>query len=236
MEQQPQPHQQSAQSPPQSRPQQGQSHPPSAQSRPQSAQTHSPSAQTHSPSAQTHSPSAQSPQQSAQSHPQSAQQTQEQLSEDFRHIVRIANTDLEGKKTLHMGLCKIKGINFMFSNLVCRLSGVDKLKRVGDLTDKDVAAIHAVLENPFSKGAPSWMFNRRKDMETGEDKHLLSSDLAFAKDNDLKLLKKMRSYRGVRHMLGQPSRGQRTKSHFRKNKGKVSLGVKKRPDAKSGKT
>ncbi len=83
-------------------------------------------------------------------------------------------------------------------------------------------------------GTPVWMLNRRKDLELGEDRHLITSDLTFTQDNDIKMLKKIRSYKGVRHILGQPVRGQRTKSNFRKNKGKVHLGVKVRAGAKAG--
>ena len=76
-------------------------------------------------------------------------------------------------------------------------------------------------------GIPAWLFNRRKDAETGKDKHLLAADLTFQKDNDIKLLQKMKSYRGSRHQAKRPARGQRTRSNFRKNKGKVT-GVKKK--------
>jgi small subunit ribosomal protein S13 len=78
------------------------------------------------------------------------------------------------------------------------------------------------------------MLNRRKDMETGEDRHLTTADLKFFNDNDIKMMKKMRSYKGIRHMEGLPVRGQKTKSKFRKNKGKV-MGVKRRAGAKTGK-
>ena len=47
-------------------------------------------------------------------------------------------------------------------------------------------------------------------------------------DSDLKEMKKMKSYRGVRHMSRLPSRGQRTKSNFRRNKGKAIAGLKKK--------
>ena len=68
------------------------------------------------------------------------------------------------------------------------------------------------------------MLNRRNDPEDGSDKHLLSSDLKFTVENDIKMMKKIKCYKGVRHSLGQPVRGQRTKSNFRRNKGKV-MGV-----------
>ena len=75
------------------------------------------------------------------------------------------------------------------------------------------------------------MLNRRKDIETGEDKHLLGSDLKLRKEFDLKRMKNIRSYKGVRHALGLPVRGQSTRSHFHKGK---SLGVKKPKKTKKG--
>tara|TARA_Y100000310_G_scaffold309173_1_gene353043 strand:+ start:281 stop:829 length:549 start_codon:yes stop_codon:yes gene_type:complete len=154
--------------------------------------------------------------------------------EEFRHLVRVAQTDLDGNLSLHMGLRKIKGVAALFSNMICSLAKVSRMKKVGDLNDADVAAIDKVLKDPKAAGAPSWTFNRRKDMDTGEDMHLITNDLLFVKDNDIKALKKMKSYRGVRHMQGKPVRGQKTKSNFRKNKGKVSLGVRKKAGAKAG--
>ena len=153
---------------------------------------------------------------------------------DFKHIVRIADTDLKGEKAIGSALRYIKGVNFMFSNLICNLSKVDKRKRAGDLDGEEIKRINEIIENPLKFNTPIWMLNRRKDFETGEDKHLVSADLTFMKDNDIKIMKKIKSYRGVRHMIGQPVRGQKTKSNFRENKGKVHLGVKKKPGAKAG--
>ena len=153
---------------------------------------------------------------------------------DFRHFVRIANTDLNGAKPILSSLRQIKGISFMFSNLICHLAEVERKKRTGDLEEDEVKRINDVISNPLKFKAPPWMLNRRKDFETGEDKHLISSDLAFTKDNDIKIMKKIKCYKGVRHILNQPVRGQKTKSNFRENKGKVHLGVKKKAGAKSG--
>ena len=47
-------------------------------------------------------------------------------------------------------------------------------------------------------------------------------------------MKKVKSYKGVRHSAGLTVRGQKTKSNFRRNKGKLSLGVKKKQGAKAG--
>lgn len=141
--------------------------------------------------------------------------------EGFNHLVRIVNTDIDGNKSTIMGLQRIKGIGFMFSNMVCNAAGVDKLLKVGYLKEDQIKKIEDVVKNPSKYGTPSWMLNRRKDPEDGADKHLLTTDLTFTKDNDIKLMKKIKSWKGFRHSLGQPVRGQRTRSNFRKNKGKV---------------
>lgn len=115
----------------------------------------------------------------------------------------------------------------MFANAVLSVSGVPKDKKAGILTDKEVEQLNDVLKNPSKYKIPEWMLNRREDYETGENAHILSADLDFTKDNDIKRLKKTKSNRGMRHAWGLPLRGQRTKSNFRRSKGKVT-GVKKK--------
>ena len=153
---------------------------------------------------------------------------------DFKHLVRIANTDLDGNKIIGYALRNIKGIGFQFASMVCSLAGINKVKKVGNLSDDEIKKLDEIITDPGKAGAPIWMFNRRKDYEDNSDKHLLSVDLTFTKDNDLKRLKKIKCYRGMRHAFGLPVRGQRTKSNFRKSKGKVT-GVKRKTGIKSGK-
>ncbi|HIH38935.1 30S ribosomal protein S13 [Candidatus Woesearchaeota archaeon] len=143
--------------------------------------------------------------------------------DNYRHIVRIANTDLVGTKHILYGMMKIPGVKLMYANAVLGIAGIDKTKKVGLLTDEDVKKIESALHSP--EKMPTWLKNRRFDPETGEDKHLLTSDLKFTKDNDLKQLKKIKAYRGIRHMQGLPTRGQRTQGHFRRGR---SLGVAKK--------
>ena len=150
---------------------------------------------------------------------------------EFKHIVRIANTDLKGEKQILFAMKKIKGVDVMLANAALSIAGVDKTKKAGDLIDSEVKKIDEVLKNPDAHKVPSWLKNRRKDFETGEDVHLLNADLDFEKDNDLKRMKKNKTYKGLRHQWGVPVRGQRTKSNFRRNKGK-GLGVKRKAGAK----
>ena len=158
-----------------------------------------------------------------------------QEDKDFKHIVRVANTDLDGSKPICHALTKIKGVGNMFANLLCNIAKIDKSKKTGTLSDEEISKLDDIAKTPQGYDVPPWMMNRRRDPETGEDKHIVTSDLIFIKDNDIKMMKKIKSYKGMRHIFGLPARGQRTKSNFRKNKGKVSLGVRRRPGAKTGK-
>jgi small subunit ribosomal protein S13 len=150
---------------------------------------------------------------------------------EMRHLVRILNTDLDGKKTISFALAKIKGVGISFAHAACRVAKVNVAKKSGALTAEEIKKLEEVIREPVKAGIPAWMVNRRYDVETGADKHLLAGDLQFTIENDIKMMKKMKSYKGVRHSLGQPVRGQRTRSNFRKNKGKV-MGVRRAASAK----
>ncbi|MCX8194480.1 MAG: 30S ribosomal protein S13, partial [Candidatus Pacearchaeota archaeon] len=82
-------------------------------------------------------------------------------------------------------------------------------------SDADIEKITKLIKNP---NFPGWLLNRRKDIETGADRHLITTDLDLAREFDIRRMKKIKSYKGIRHILGQPVRGQRTKAHFRKGK------------------
>jgi small subunit ribosomal protein S13 len=147
----------------------------------------------------------------------------EQEKTGFRYLVRIMDTDLDGNKQLADALTKIKGVSYAVANTTCILSGIAKRKKTGEMNDDEIKKLNSIL-GESSKLLPVWMLNRRRDVETGEDKHIFTANIDVAKEMDIRTMKKIRSYRGVRHSLGQPVRGQRTKAHFRKNKGK-GLGV-----------
>jgi small subunit ribosomal protein S13 len=135
---------------------------------------------------------------------------------ELKQLIRVANTDLKGGEPLYKALTRIKGVSFMMARAVCKLANMDKMTKAGLLTEEEVQKLNTELDG--MKGIPSFMYNRRKDYETGKDRHILTANLLFEKDNDIKRMKKIKSYKGVRHILGQPVRGQRTKAHFRKGK------------------
>ncbi len=139
-------------------------------------------------------------------------------------LVRILSKDIEGRMKLYAGLTKIKGVSWALSNAVCKSLKIDKNKTIGTLTEDEIQKISDFIKDPK---LPHYLMNRRKDIETGDEKHLTGTDLDLRKDFDIKKLKKIKSYRGLRHLSGQPTRGQRTKAHFRSNRKKGS-GIKKK--------
>jgi len=142
-------------------------------------------------------------------------------------IVRLLSEDIEGGMRVYAGLTKIKGISWCLANAICKTLKIDKNRRVGSLTDGEVKKISDFVKDPQ---IPSFILNRRFDFETGKDKHLIGTGLELQKEFDIKRLKKIKSYRGIRHSANLPVRGQRTKSHFRKNKRK-GAGIKKKVKA-----
>ena len=139
-------------------------------------------------------------------------------------IIRILSTDIEGGMKVYPGLTKIKGISWSFSNAICNTLNIDKRKKLVALTEDEIKKITEFAKNPK---LPQFMLNRKKDFETGEDKHLIGVEMEMRKDFDIKRMKKIKSYKGIRHMAGQPVRGQRTKAHFRTKKSK-GVGIKKK--------
>jgi small subunit ribosomal protein S13 len=144
---------------------------------------------------------------------------------DEDKIMRILSKDIEGKMKIYPGLTKIKGISWGLSNAICNLLGLDKKRKISSLNEEEIERITNFIKE--AKDIPLNLLNRRKDFESGEDKHLVGSDLELQKEFDIKRLKKIKSYRGLRHLLNLPLRGQRTKSNFRRNRRKGS-GIKKK--------
>lgn len=143
---------------------------------------------------------------------------------EVKRIVRFMATDIDGSTPTGKALRRIKGISFMLSNAICIMTNTDSKKVIGLLGETELRGLENAV-NILNTTMPKWMLNRRKDMETGSDLHLTGTKLDLQKREDINLLRRIKAYRGVRHELGQPSRGQRTRSSFRTQK---SVGVSKK--------
>jgi len=130
---------------------------------------------------------------------------------EFKHIVRIADTDLDGNKSVMFALTGIKGIGLRMARSIVNALGINARTKLGELDDETVERLKKFVEGEI-ESLPSWLLNRRRDPYSGKDLHILSKDVDFAKMIDIERLIKMKCYRGVRHAKGKKVRGQRTRS------------------------
>src|SRR6185437_8499409 len=143
---------------------------------------------------------------------------------DYKHILRIAGKDIAGSKKVIVALSEVRGVGYNFAQVVLQSLNINPNIRVGFLTDSELTEIETALRNPSKVGMPGWYMNRRKDMDTGSDQHLITSDLAFAISNDIEREKSVMSWRGYRHMFGLRVRGQCTRTTGRRG---GAVGVKR---------
>ncbi len=111
-------------------------------------------------------------------------------------MARIAGIDLPKEKRVEIGLTYIYGIGRKTSNDILAAANVNPDTRVKDLTEDEVAAIRAQLDN-----------------------YVVEGDLRRNVALDIKRLIEIGCYRGTRHRKGLPVRGQRSKTHARTRKG-----------------
>lgn len=145
-------------------------------------------------------------------------------SEEFKYVVRIAGVDLDGRLRVPYALERIKGIGIRTAEALLRVLGIDASRRLGELSEEEIERIEEAVQNA-AKYLPAWMRNRRKDYETGEDLHLIESDLQMAIREDINRLKRIKCYRGLRHAWGLRVRGQRTRTTGRTG---VTVGVRRK--------
>ena len=137
-------------------------------------------------------------------------------SQEYRHIVRIVGNDILGEKKSLVGLTQIRGVGYNFATAILDTLKINSNTNIGNLSDSEVKSIEQILQNPAGASFPAWFLNRRKDVETGEDKHLLTSDIEFTVRNDIERERISGSWKGYRHMFGLKVRGQRTRTTGRK--------------------
>jgi len=147
------------------------------------------------------------------------------MASNFRHIIRVAGTDLDGYKKLGVGLIKIKGVGLNLAKVLIKATGLDPNSRIGFLNDNQIRIIRDAIENIEDQMVPNWMLNRKKDIETGRDLHKIGPDLILTEKNDVDSMRKMKSWKGTRHNLGLKVRGQRTKTTGRTGR---SVGVRRK--------
>ncbi|UYV60148.1 RpS18 [Cordylochernes scorpioides] len=145
--------------------------------------------------------------------------------EKFQHILRVMNTNIDGKRKVMFALTSIKGIGRRFANLVCKKADIDLNKRAGELSEEEVEKLITIMTNPRQYKIPDWFLNRQKDVKDGKYNQVTSSALETKLREDLERLKKIRAHRGLRHFWGLRVRGQHTKTTGRRGR---TVGVSKK--------
>ncbi len=133
---------------------------------------------------------------------------------NFRYIVRVANTDLDGTRATALALTGVRGVGLRVAEATCRLANVNPREMIGNLPEATVDSIETTLGSLPTK-VPVWMVNHPTEPVLGESPHYIGADLETRRRDDVNVMKMVRSYRGVRHERGQKVRGQRTRSNGR---------------------
>ncbi len=143
--------------------------------------------------------------------------------DDIKYFVRVGTTDLDGTESVETALLEMNGVGRRVARAVAVEADVDPLDTLGRLDEDEIEAVKEAVQN-FDEIGPSWMVNREKDRMTGEDLHIVGTDLDITQEEDINRMKKIRSYKGIRHRQGKKVRGQRTKSTGRTG-GEVAVKV-----------
>lgn len=130
---------------------------------------------------------------------------------DFRNLVRMIGTSLEGNRLVENGIRQIKGVGARLAQAVVRVAEIDPQIRVGLLSEEECEKIEEIIKNPNKFGIPEWMVNRQKDLRTGENRHLSGTEIDLILKMDIDRMKRTKSWKGIRHQLNLKVRGQRTR-------------------------
>ncbi len=125
---------------------------------------------------------------------------------------RIAGVDIPPNKRIEIGLTYILGIGRVTSGKILKEAQIDLNKRSNDLTEQEVAKIRDIIER----------------------EHTVEGDLRKEVQNNIKRLIEIGCYRGMRHRLKLPVRGQRTRSNSRTRKGPKGTAIAKKKKAAKG--
>ncbi len=112
-------------------------------------------------------------------------------------MARIAGVDLPRDKRVEVGLTYIYGIGRSRSNEILERVGINPETRVNDLTESEISGLRQTIDREYQ----------------------VEGDLRRSIQQDIRRLKDIRCYRGIRHVRGLPVRGQRTRTNARTRKG-----------------
>ena len=86
-----------------------------------------------------------------------------ELGDDFRYILRLAMSDVDGMKPIGLGLTSINGVGKRTASALCEIASVDNKKLGGHLTDDELTKLGDAIES-YPTQVPNWMLNRQRDL------------------------------------------------------------------------
>nr|QVY58002.1 30S ribosomal protein S13 [Betaphycus gelatinus] len=124
-------------------------------------------------------------------------------------MARIAGVDIPKNKRVEIGLTYIYGIGLSRSQTILKKINLESSILIKDLNDEQIVAIRNILSNEYQ----------------------IEGDLRRLESINIKRLMEINSYKGKRHRIGLPLRGQRTRTNARTRRGskKTMAGKKKAP-------
>src|SRR3989337_4396098 len=111
--------------------------------------------------------------------------------EDFRYIVRFANTDLDGAQSVVYALQKVKGVGPRIAEMVADLAAVPRSERIGNLPETRTEGMEKALATLHERGPP-WVVNRPTDPDLGQDAHLFGADVDLRRRDDIHRMQMIR--------------------------------------------
>ncbi len=135
---------------------------------------------------------------------------------DFRGIIRLVGKDIDGHMNVSESLRRVKGVGHNLaqnlSKIISTKLGISVDELIGNLSEEQFTKLEDVIKFPQKYGIKVYFLNRQRDFDSGENKHLVMSDLTFTTRQDAVRERDSRSYRGWRHSIGQKVRGQHTRT------------------------
>ncbi|XP_033051210.1 40S ribosomal protein S18-like [Trachypithecus francoisi] len=147
------------------------------------------------------------------------------IPEKFQHILRVLNTNIDGRWKIAFAITAIKGVGRRHAHVVLRKADIDLTKWAAELTEDEVERVITIMENPRQYKIPDWFLNRQKDVKDGKYSQVLANGLENKLREDLERLKKIRAHRGLYHFWSLRVRGQHTKTTGRRGR---TVGVSKK--------
>lgn len=147
--------------------------------------------------------------------------------ENLKYIVRLASTNLDGTKPAVYALSNIKGLGYRTSEILLKKMNIPLNIKLGEISEDKMNEIKDFIEKRFNEIYPNWALNHKSDIQTGEDILKVGPEWDVAVQDDINRMKRIKSYKGIRHEKGKKVRGQRTRSNGRKG---LAVGVIKKKE------